>query len=75
MKETLWGSNPQTDFMGVWSSISAILLMLVVVLLSFFLSLGIHKAAIVATVRHVYLIGRCLAQPVPPCLCHREYEI
>lgn len=53
MKETLWGSNPQTDFMGVWSSISAILLMLVVVLLSFFLSLGIHKAAIVATVRGV----------------------
>jgi len=54
MGETFWTANPQTGFMGVWSSLSAVLLMLVVVLLSLYLSLGIHKAAIVATIRHVY---------------------
>lgn len=39
--------------MGLWSSISAILLMLVVVMLSIYLSLAIHTEAVVATVRGV----------------------
>ena len=39
------------DLMGVWSSLSAVLLMLVVVALSLYLSLGIHKEAVVATLR------------------------
>ena len=44
-----------TEFMGLWSALSAILLMLVVVLLSLYLSLGIHKETIVATFRCVHL--------------------
>jgi len=41
------------DFMGLWSALSAVLLMLVVVLLSLYLSLGIHRDAVIATIRGV----------------------
>lgn len=40
------------DFMGLWSALSAVLLMLVVVLLSLYLSLGIHRDAVIATIRY-----------------------
>jgi ABC-type iron transport system FetAB permease component len=40
----------------LWSALSAVLLMLVVVLLSLYLSLGIHKDAVVATVRYALLL-------------------
>ena len=43
------------EFMGLWSALSAVLLMLVVVMLSLYLSLGIHKEAFVATLRCVVL--------------------
>ena len=67
-----------TGFMGLWSALSAVLLMLVVVLLSLYLSLGIHKEALVATFRCVYFGAGDFAVPAHPCdqdACPKQQHI